>query len=560
MDIETIISAYQLKGIILVPVIHFENVSFTYPGAATPALRQVRLEIPAGALCLVFGPSGGGKSTLLRCTNGLVPHFSGGRLEGNLRVNGLDPLRLSTQGMSREVGFVFQDPEAQFVVDRVEDEIAFALENMAMPSAEMELRVETALQLLELTALRSRHLETLSGGERQRVAIAAALVLQPRVMVLDEPTSQLDPHAAEEVLRALVRLNRELGLTILLAEHRLERVLPYATQAVYLEAGMEGVIAGEPRQVLHQVTVNPPVVVLAKALGWQPLPLTVEEARQQANHLLRVHPEASAIPAAVESLPSQPLVRAAGLEVSYGDTHALRGASLELYAGEIAVLMGPNGAGKTTLLRCLMGLTRPQAGNIWVDGELIACRPVAEVCQKVGYLPQDPNALLFADTVEEELLVTLRNHQRSPQPGEVMGLLEQLGLGDKAAAYPRDLSAGERQRVALGAVLVAQPQVLLLDEPTRGLDYAAKQALLDLLRGWRAQGMAILLVTHDVELAAEAADRVILMENGQVSANGSPQEVLAASERFEPQMARVFPGEGILTVKQALLRYQVEPG
>ena len=214
--------------------------------------------------------------------------------------------------------------------------------------------------------------------------------------------------------------------------------------------------------------------------------------------------------------------------------------------------MGPNGSGKTTLLRCLVGLTQPQRGSVWVEGESIAGRSVAEVCRRVGYLPQDPNALLFSDTVEEELSVTLRNHGREPQPGEVAELLKQLGLGDKAATYPRDLSAGERQRVALGAVLVAKPGALLLDEPTRGLDYAAKQALVTLLRGWRDEGMAILLVTHDVELAAEAADRVILLEEGRVSASGSPREVLADSERFAPQMARVFAGRGVLTVTEAL--------
>jgi energy-coupling factor transport system ATP-binding protein len=243
-------------------MITISNLSFTYPGANLPALRGVNLQIPDGELCLVMGPSGSGKSTLLRCINGLIPHFSGGSLSGTIRVNGLDPVRLSPREMSRAVGFVFQDPEAQFVVDRVEDEIAFSLENAALPKEEMEIRVEEALRLLELTRLRSRRLETLSGGEIQRVAIAAAMALKPQILVLDEPTSQLDPRGAEEVLQALVQLNKQLGLTVIIAEHRLERVLPHVGQIIYLSGEYPGGLIGNPRTVLSKIQLNPPLIVL----------------------------------------------------------------------------------------------------------------------------------------------------------------------------------------------------------------------------------------------------------------------------------------------------------
>ena len=228
-------------------------------------------------MILVMGPSGAGKSTLLRCINGLVPHFSGGRLSGDIRVRTLDPVQAAPQGMSSHVGFVFQDPEAQFVMDRVEDEIAFALENAAMAPAEMRVRVEETLDLLDLTPLRNRTLSTLSGGERQRVAIAAVLALRPRILALDEPTSQLDPKSAEDVLNSLVRLNMDLGLTILLVEHRLERVLPYVDQILYLPDAGAPPILGDPRDVLAEVDLVPPLVGLGKALGWQPLPLTIKE-------------------------------------------------------------------------------------------------------------------------------------------------------------------------------------------------------------------------------------------------------------------------------------------
>jgi energy-coupling factor transporter ATP-binding protein EcfA2 len=539
-------------------MISISDLTFTYPGALRPAIQSISLQIIDKELCLVMGSSGSGKSTLLRCLNGLVPHFSGGSLSGMIRVNGLDPVRLTPREMSQMVGFVFQDPEAQFVVDRVEDEIAFSLENAALPRVEMENRVEEALQYLELTHLRSRRLETLSGGEIQRVAIAAALALKPSILVLDEPTSQLDPHAADEVLQALLRLNQQLGLTIILAEHRLERVLPYTTKIIYLSQDYPAGLIGEPRQVLSQVMLNPPMIVLGKLLGWHPLPLTVsaaqECARQTISKLPRKLIDQDDRRLTASQVTSQAFIQARGVEVNYGSLQVLRGVDLDLYPGKITVLLGPNGAGKSTLLRALVGLAQHKKGTILVDGKDIAGRAVAEICQQVGYLPQDPNALLFADRVLDELLITLRNHHLEPSevgmpPGQ---LLERLGLTDKMDCYPRDLSTGERQRVALGAILVTHPGALLLDEPTRGLDYVAKQTLLKLLRGWRDEGMAILLVTHDVELAAQAADQVILLEDGLVSAVGDPYEVLVASGTFSPQVARIYPHQGWLTVEDVI--------
>lgn len=539
-------------------MISIKDLAFTYPGADKPALNGVTLQIPAGELCLVMGPSGAGKSTLLRCLNGLVPHFSGGSLLGSIRVNGLDPVSLSPREMSRIVGFVFQDPEAQFVVDRVEDEIAFSLENAALPGAEMETRMEEALNLLELTSLRSRRLETLSGGERQRVAIAAALALRPHVLVLDEPTSQLDPHGSEEVLQTLMNLNHQLGLTIVLAEHRLERVIPYTGQIIYLSDEYPGGLTGTPREVLSKVPLSPPLIILGKAFGWEPLPLTIEEAqecaRQSPRHISTLSREANSARAIEDGKAKPAFIQAKGVRVNFGSSQVLKGVDFNLYPGEITVMMGHNGAGKTTLLRSLIGLIPIQDGCIEVGGKDIAGRTVADICQQVGYLPQDPNALLFADTVLDELLITMRNHHLdlSGTNTESNQLLERLGLSDKASAYPRDLSTGERQRVAMGSVMVTHPGALLLDEPTRGLDYGAKQVLLDLLRGWRAEGMATLLVTHDVELAVQAADRIILLENGSISADGSPEKVLAKSSTFSSQVAKIFPGRGWLTVNDAI--------
>jgi energy-coupling factor transporter ATP-binding protein EcfA2 len=539
-------------------MIKISNLWFTYPGTQHPVLKGINLQIPDGELCLVMGPSGSGKSTLLRCINGLVPHFSGGSLVGQICVNGVDPVSLTPSEMSQMVGFVFQDPEAQFVVDRVEDEIAFSLENLAFPADEMETRVRDVLELLELVNLRSRRLETLSGGEVQRVAIASAICLKPSILVLDEPTSQLDPQGAEEVLQALVKLKQHMGLTIVLAEHRLERVLPHAGQVVYLSDQYPAGLIGDPAQVLKQVELNPPLVALAKQLHWDPIPLTIEGARKYAQpsiENLKLRSTRDTNHHAKRPATTTPaFIEARGVKVNYGLLQAVCGVDLNLYPGEISVMMGPNGAGKSSFLRALVGLSLLEGGTVLIGGRDNDGRSVAEICQQVGYLPQDPNALLFADTVLDELLITLQNHGLDPSENNYHPemLLKRLGLEDKAGHYPRDLSTGERQRVALGAILITHPGALLLDEPTRGLDYAAKQTLLSLLRTWRNEGMAILMVTHDVELAVQAADRVILMEKGMIRADGAPWDVLNQSPTFASQVLKIFPDQGWLTLEDVI--------
>jgi len=599
-------------------MITFDRVSFRYPEVALPALHNVSLTLLESTFTLISGPSGAGKTTLLRCLNGLVPHFSGGVLTGRIRVGVLDPVALGPEVMCRHVGFVFQDPETQFVMDYVEDELAFALENAAMPRAEMHSRVNDVIDLLDLGPLRHRSLATLSGGEKQRIAIAAALAFRPRILVLDEPTSQLDPRSAREVLEALNRLNRDLGLTVILAEHRLERVLPFADRLVYLPAAEAPVVHGLPDEVLGRIDLVPPVTALGKALGWSPLPVTVAEGRRFCEAMpgetksgtdamlayshragvspsdrAGVSPSPSSCPAinggegadsdrpysdragvspnrvggpSPSSCPTfsgvVPTLVADGLSVAYNGKPVLRDVSLSLYPRQVTALLGRNGAGKSTLLKALVGLVPHQDGSVWLSGRETRGMAVADVCREVAYLPQDPNALLFAETVLDELHITLRNHgmtveEVDPAPE---ALLENLGLLHKASAYPRDLSVGERQRAALAAILVTQPRTVLLDEPTRGLDYDAKDRLLALIHRWRVERRAVLLVTHDVELVAEAADRVVILDEGTIAAEGSPADLLGTpvfgdsqlANPFMPQIARLFPGTGWLTVADAL--------
>lgn len=531
-------------------MITVENLSYSYPNRSRLALDDVSLHISAGEFVLLTGSSGAGKSTLLRALCGLVPHFSGGVVAGSVAVAGVSPLLDGPQRVSQTVGFVFQNPEAQAVVDQVEAEIAFALENAAISETEMRVRVEEVLQLLELAPLRQRALSSLSGGERQRVAIAAALALRPRVLALDEPTSQLDPQSADEVLNALVRLNEDLGLTIVLAEHRLERVLRYTERVVVMERGRI-VANGFTPEVLHEMPQLPPLAALGRNLSWSPLPITVKEGLRHVRSMALARPNGG------QSRTARPaerpeVLKAGGVHFAYGKRAVLNGVDLTVQQGEAVVLMGRNGSGKTTLLRCLVGLLQPRSGVVQIAGQSIERRDVADICRDVAYLPQASDDLLFAETVEQELLITLRNHAMKNGGEAISSFLEQLGLSAHANAYPRDLSAGQRQRVALGAVAVTRPSLLLLDEPTRGLDYSAKSDLAALWSRMRKTGMGMLMVTHDVELAAQVADRVLILSEGEIIADGPAVDVLGASPLFAPQIARLFPGRGWLTVQDAL--------
>jgi len=540
-------------------LISIRDLSYTYPGATRPALSHLNLEVTEGEFLLVTGPSGAGKSTFLRLLNGLVPHFYGGSLSGQVRVEGRDPVTLGPHQMADLVGFVFQDPEAQAVADRVEDELAFSMENLAIPPLTMRKRVEETLDQLGIAHLRHRRLSTLSGGERQRTAIAATLTLQPRLLVLDEPTSQLDPQAAEEVLTLLQRLNRDLGLTVVLAEHRLERVVEYADRVLYLPGEMtpdgrqrtdDNLHCGVPAQVLAQMPFVPPVVELGRRLGWEPLPLSIKEARRFVNSSPRPLPQP--LPIAPPSPAGPPVVQVSQVNFSYNGHRALKSLDLSICQGELVAIMGRNGSGKTTLLKHLVGLLQPQSGQIHLFGQPIAGRSPQEIAARVAYVPQNPNTLLFAATLQEELAFTRRGH-RLP-PGDDAGLLARLGLAGKETHNPRDLSGGERQRAALAAMLVARPELILLDEPTRGLDYAQKAALVAFLQSERQQGHTILLVTHDVELVARCADRVILMAEGEIVVDGPTRQVMTESLVFAPQINKLYRDPYFLTVEDVVGR------
>ncbi|WP_208026784.1 ABC transporter ATP-binding protein [Rhabdothermincola sediminis] len=527
-------------------MIRFEHVSFTYAGATTPVLQDVQLTVPEGELCLVVGGTGSGKSTLLRAVNGLVPRFTGGTLSGTVSVAGRRTDAYPPRELADVVGLVGQDPAAGFVTDVVEDELAYALENLGVPPAAMRRRVEETLDLLGLEDLRHRPLTELSGGQQQRVAIAAVLTAAPRVLVLDEPTSSLDPAAAEDVLAALSRLVHDLGLTVLVAEHRLERVVQFADRVVYLPGPGCPPQVGEPAEVMRASAVAPPVVELGRRCRWDPLPLSVRDARRLA---APVRDRLAALPPpAPRVVVGDTVATVAGLVAAYGALPALRGVDLDLRRGEVVALMGRNGAGKSTLLAHLAGLRAPLGGQVRIGGQAPHRLPGVQVLRLAGLVPQDPGLLLFHDSVAAECRTADRDLRLAG--GTTARLLERLLPGIDPAAHPRDLSEGQRLAVAMAVVLAAQPALVLLDEPTRGLDYAAKHRLVGVLRELAAGGRSVVLATHDVEVAAQVADRVVVLAAGEVVADGPAREVVVHSPVFAPQVAKVLAPASWLTVDE----------
>lgn len=531
------------------PAVVLEHVGVTYADATQPVLRDVDVEIEEGELVVVVGRTGSGKSTLLGTINGTVPHFTGGTLSGRVVVAGRDTRTHRPRDLADVVGVVGQDPLAGFVTDTVEAELAYGMEQLALPPATMRKRVEETLDVLGIADLRDAPLRDLSGGQQQRVAIGAVLTCHPRVVVLDEPTSALDPTGAEDVLAAITRLVHDLATTVIIAEHRIERVLHHADSVLHVVDGR--VEHGSPASVMRTATVAPPVVELGRVAGWHPLPLSVRDARRAAVSLRRELPPR---PAPVPPTATEPVLEAGGVSVRYDDLVAVQDVDLVLPRGSVTALMGRNGSGKSTLLWALQGSGPRAAGRVRVDGADTADLGAAQRRARVGLVPQTASDLLYLDTVDAELAHADRESDAAP--GTARAHLDALAPGIPGERHPRDLSEGQRLSLVLAVQLTADPPVLLLDEPTRGLDYTAKAALRDAVRRLARNGRAVLCSTHDVEFVAESADRVLLLAAGEVVADGPTADVVLASPAFAPQVAKITAPAGYLTVAE--VRAQLE--
>jgi energy-coupling factor transport system ATP-binding protein len=553
-------------------LIRIKDLTFYYSGAAQPALNDINLEIKDGEFALVTGPSGGGKSSLCRCCNGLIPHFYGGEITGRVEIDGIDTLQHSTKEIATRVGMIFQDPENQLVATDVEREIAFGLENLAFPREVIAKRIEESLDTLGISALRYRQLHELSGGEKQKIAIASVLALHPSILILDEPTSELDPKGAEEVLSALSRLNDELGITVLLVEHRMDRVIQYADRLIVIDQGMIAV-DGSVREIMYNGYKDlsrmgvgiPPIIRLVqemkgRGISIEGTPLTVKEGRVMLNGAFH---QASVQPVHHHQEDGgKPVVKVEKLWHNYPNgVTALKNVNLEVAEGEFVAIMGRNASGKTTLVKHFNRLLTPTKGKVKIDGMDTRRATIAELARSVGFVFQNPNDHLFADTVEEEIAFTLKNLGVDGDEVEsrVDEMLDKFNIAAYRNHYPRSLSGGEKQRVALASIIAVRPKILVLDEPTRGMEYQLKGELMNFIDGYRHQGNTVILISHDVEMVAEYADRVILLGEGKIVVDGNKHDVLSRALLFSPQINRLVQAfakygipDNILTVEEAL--------
>ncbi len=512
----------------------FDRFSYTYPGKDEPALREVSLTLEPGEFVVCTGLSASGKSTLLRAASGLVPHFHGGTASGQVIVGGLDTREHGPGDLAQVAGTLLQDPETQVVMQTVGAELAFPLENRGLSRAAVARGVEEIALTLSIAELLDRPVDELSGGELQRVALGAALAARPSLVLLDEPTSQLDPVAGDEMIWTLRRLNEEWGTAVLLVEHRLERCLAHADRVVVLSEG-ELVCDAPPSEMLgwaaeHQPALQTPAARLFERAGLRPPPSGVKEARAtlQSHGLLDAGDIAEPTeqqrqrrrprwPRRAEASP-QAALSCRGLTFELPDgREVLSNLDLALLPGEQTALMGRNGAGKSTLLRILAGIETPTDGKVESEG-------------RVALLLQNPGDYLIHERVDREVAADV---------------LADYGLEGLAASHPRDISGGQRQRLALAIVLSgSRPAAVLLDEPTRGMDRAAKGDLISRLNALAAAGTAVLVATHDTELAAAMAQRVILLSGGRIVADAPTAEVLSGGWHFATETARVLGGQG----------------
>jgi energy-coupling factor transporter ATP-binding protein EcfA2 len=566
-------------------IISLKDVTFAYKGSKRQALRGVSLDVKEGECIAILGPTGAGKSTLACVMNGTVPRFIEGELNGEVVIDGQVPGKVGTAQMASRVGLVFGDPDTQLFGMTVEEDVAFGPANLGLDYDTIMRRIERAINDMRLTGLEERAPHRLSGGQKQATAIAGVYAMLPKIMVLDEPTSMLDPEGKARVFSIVRDLNKTLGMTVVLIEQEVDDILQLADHVYVMKSGRFE-LGGTPREVfanvdkLKEVGIRVPhIVEFGNLVGADETPFIVEEAVSLVERKAwkaTSGPEApcSSISDGGQSgamAPSGsskgPIVEVLDLEFQYPmGARALNGVNLKVYPGEFVAIVGQNGAGKTTLTRHLNGLLRPQAGDIRLFGKSILNEPTTKLCSKVGYVFQNPDEQLFCTTVEDELRFGPSNIGMDPDRLEeaVNDILLDIGLERYRQVWPRYLTKGERQRLAMASVAAMDPDILIVDEPTTGLDWLESLQILDYLeRLRREKGKTILIITHDMNIVSLYARRVVVMANGRVIGEGTPREVFSQQNLMEQaylrrpaiaDLSEILWGEVSLTSQEAACR------
>ena len=547
-------------------IVDVRDLYYTYPNATSPALRGVNLTINEGEFVLLTGPSGCGKTTFCRTLNGLIPYFYNGDLKGKVKVAGMNVADHTTPELARQIGLIFQNPDNQIFALIVEKDVAFGLENLGVPKEKMMQEIDWALKMTGIDDLRERATHELSGGQKQRLSIASILAMRPKILILDEPTSFLDPIGAERVFNVLKTLNSEHGITVLLIEHRVDLAAKHVDRVVIFADGRV-VNNGPPEEIFtldetRLAGVGIPKIVeltkrlMTKGLKFEKMPLSPEAFIKQLDKLLpkkgikHVQPSLNAeLDEFTNEHMMSPVIEVNDVAYTYpSGLEALKGVSLVVHQGEFVAIMGENGAGKTTLVKHFNGLLRPTIGSIKVHGENIAKKSIASMARKVGLVFQNPDDQLFSESVEEEIGFALHNFGFKDEviAKRVDWALNLLDIERYKNSSPFILSGGEKKRVALGSVLAWDPDIVVLDEPTIGQDHAQKERLIHFLVQLRTQGKTTIIVTHDVEFVAECKPRVVLMADGRVIADGPVKEIMTNVEALSkasvspPEITKVF--------------------
>ena len=535
-----------------------KNLSFRYKHGREKVLKDLSLEVPSGSMLVIMGRSGAGKSTFCACLNGLIPHLIKGDLEGKINTLGLNPHDCKVADFARLMGIVFQDFESQLFSTTVELEVAFGLENLGIPRNEMKARIEEALKKAGLAELKGRTPSTLSGGQKQRLAIASALALSPNLLCLDEPTTDLDPQGKDEVFTIASELWKNEGKTILMVEHETEEAL----QAEYIALFQGGALKefGRTREVLNNIDllkeagVRPPEIPhLFHLLGDYPLPFTKEDAIRRLNSFKLDKDLSSGLEENDREKERGYGNEVIGIESVHYEyptgVKALNDVTLSVRQGEFLAILGQNGSGKTTLVKHFNNLISPQHGTVLLKGEHIQEKGIGEICQTAGLVFQNPDHQIFCERVEEDVAFSLKllglpNHEISTR---VDSALKAVDLESLKHEDPFSLTKGQRQRVAVASILALRPEILILDEPTTGLDYLELQRMMELIQHLNQQGHTIIMITHSMWVAAEYAHRVVLMKDGRIIADGKTREVFSNGEKIKEAGIKPPPSVALST-------------